>query len=209
MKTARIAWIGVPATFAIVGLSAAHEGLLLSRALGTNFHGRDLRSLCAFFTALAEGKDPYIVANIRGGDLTLPNAIVTAYPAKFLCPIHAVWPKAYVIIYLLFSVCSCAALTDLLLRDVVETALVAIVSICAFAAFHWLAITGNIAIFEMPFAVLTILAVHQQRFVVGWRRPRIDEQFEDPASCGCACILDPSDRVGTEGARSRGFVADV
>jgi glycosyl transferase family 87 len=161
MKIERITWIGVFATFAIVSLSAAYEGLHLPR-----MRGNDLRVLCASFTALAEGKDPYIVPNI-GGDLSFPYAIITAFPAKFLCPIHAVWPKAYVTIYLLFLVCSCVALTYLLLRDVVETALVAIVSICAFAAFHMLADTGNIAIFEVPFAVLTILAVHQQRIVVG------------------------------------------
>ena len=71
------------------------------------------------------------------------------------------------IIYLLLLVCSCAALTYLLLRNVIETALVAIVSICAFDAFRWVALTGNVAIFEVPFAVLTILAVHQRRFVVG------------------------------------------
>src|SRR5262249_690544 len=48
-----------------------------------------------------------------------------------------------------------------------EAALVAIVSVCAFGAFLMVAQTGNIAILEVPFAVLTILAVHQQRFVVG------------------------------------------
>ena len=70
------------------------------------------------------------------------------------------------IIYLLLLVCSCAALTYFLLRNVIETVLVAIVSICAFAAFRSLAVTGNIAILEVPFAVLTILAVHHRRFVV-------------------------------------------
>src|SRR5262249_48105987 len=113
-----------------------------------------------------EGKDPYTISNI-GGDLPFPYPILTAYSAKFLCPIHAAWPKAYAIIYLLLLVCSCAALTYLLLRNVTETALVAIVSICAFAAFRWVAVTGNVAILEVPFAVVTILAVHQRRFVVG------------------------------------------
>jgi hypothetical protein len=68
---------------------------------------------------------------------------------------------------LLLLVCSCATLTYLLLRNVAETALVAIVSISAFAAFRMLAATGNIAILEVPFAVLTILAVHKRRLVVG------------------------------------------
>jgi hypothetical protein len=58
-------------------------------------------------------------------------------------------------------------LTYLLLGNVIETALVAIVSISAFAAFRWVARTGNIAMLEVPFAVLTILAVHRGRFIVG------------------------------------------
>ena len=113
------------------------------------------------------GQGPLYRSEYSEVDLPFPYPIVTAYPAKFLCPIHAIWPKAYVIIYLLLLVCSCAALTYLLLRNVIETALVAIVSICAFAAFRMVALTGNIAILEVPFAVLTILAVHQRRFVVG------------------------------------------
>jgi Glycosyltransferase family 87 len=162
MKIDRIAWIGVLATFAIAVLLAARD---LSFAF---FHvgGWDLRLVCASFAALSEGKDPYMLANI-GGRLPFNYGIATAYPATFLCPIQAVWPKAYVIIYLLLLVCSCAALVYFLLRNVPETALVAIVSICAFAAFRWVAVTGNIAILEVPFAVLTILAVHQRRFVVG------------------------------------------
>jgi Glycosyltransferase family 87 len=169
VKIDRIAWIWVLATFAIVILFAARDlSFLFFQRLGEP--GWDLRVACASFAALSEGKDPYIVSNI-GGDpsfpAAIPYAIVAAYPAKFLCPIDAVWPKAFVIIYLLFLVCSCSALTYLLLGNVIETALVAIVSISAFDAFRWIAMTGNIAILEVPFAVLTILAVHQRRFVVG------------------------------------------
>jgi len=133
MKIDRIAWIGVLATFAIVVLFAARD-LSFAFKLESGF-GWDLRMLCASFAALSEGKDPYTISNI-GGDLPFPYPILTAYSAKFLCPIHAAWPKAYAIIYLLLLVCSCAALTYLLLRNVTETALVAIVSICAFAAFR-------------------------------------------------------------------------
>jgi hypothetical protein len=175
VKTNRIAWIGVLATFAIVILVAA-----LNLSIVFTFGpvaGWDLDFLCASFAALSEGKDPYIVSNI-GANLSFPYAlspyalstpypIVTAYPAKFLCPIHAAWPQSYVIIYLLLLVCSCAALTYVLLHDITETALVAIASVSAFDAFRWLAVTGNIAILEVPFAVLIILAVHRQRFVVG------------------------------------------
>jgi Glycosyltransferase family 87 len=169
VKIDRLAWIGVLATFAIAILFAARD---LSFAF-KHVDGWDLDQLCAQFAALSEGKDPYIAANIRDyvpsidNPNVAPYPIVAAYPAKFLCPIHAAWPNAYVFIYLLVLVCSCAALTYLLLRNVIETALVAIVSICAFAAFRWVALTGNVAILEVPFAVLTILAVHQRRFVVG------------------------------------------
>jgi Glycosyltransferase family 87 len=169
VKIDRLAWIGVLATFAIAILFAARD---LSFAF-THVAGWDLDLVCAAFAALSEGKDPYIAANL--GDhlpsidnpTPAPYPILAVYPAKFLCPIHAAWPNAYVFIYLLLLVCSCAALAYLLLRNVIETALVAIVSICAFAAFRWVALTGNVAILEMPFAILTILAVHQRRFVVG------------------------------------------
>jgi Glycosyltransferase family 87 len=162
VKTARIAWIGVLATFAIVGLLAARD-LAYAFKLGEGI-GWDLRALCAAFAALSEGMDPYYV--VSEGGLSLPHAIVPGYPAKFLCPIHAAWPRAYVIIYLLLFVSSCAALAYFLLRNVVETVLVAIVSVCAFAAFRGLARTGNIVVLEVPFAVLSILAVHHRSFVI-------------------------------------------
>jgi hypothetical protein len=164
VKINRIDRIGILATFAIAILVAALN-LSIVFKYGPRA-GWDLDVLCAAFAALSEGKDPYIVANIGGG-ISFPYAIVAAYPAKFLCPIHTAWPQAYVIIYLLLLVCSCAALTYILLHNITETALAAIVSISAFAAFLWVALTGNIGILEVPFAVLTILAVHRQRFVVG------------------------------------------
>jgi hypothetical protein len=169
VKTDRLARIGVLATFAIAILFAARD---LSFAF-KHVAGWDLDVVCAQLAALSGGKDPYIAANIRDHlpsidyAIAAPYPIVAVYPAKFLCPIHAAWPNAYLFICLLLLVCSCATLTYVLLRNVIETALVAIVSICAFAAFRWVALTGNVAILEAPFAVLTILAVHQRRFVVG------------------------------------------
>jgi Glycosyltransferase family 87 len=163
MTIDRIACIGVIATFVIAVLLATRDLSFVFFEVGA---GWDLRVLCASFAALSEGKDPYILANI-GSNLAFPYPIVTAYPAKFLCPIQVAWPKAYVIIYLLLMVCSSAALSYFLFRNITETALVAIVSLCAFAAFRWVALTGNIAILEVPFAVLTILAVHQRRLFVG------------------------------------------
>jgi hypothetical protein len=163
MKVDRIARIGLLVTFAIAGLFAGRD-LSYAFKLGARA-GWDLRALCVAFAALSEGKDPYSVA--VEGNLALPYAIVTTYPLKFLCPIDAAWPKAYVIIYLLLLVFSCATLAYLLLRDVVEATLVGIVSISAFAAFRMVADTGNVAILEVPFAVLTILAVHQRYLVFG------------------------------------------
>ena len=160
----QIACIGILATFVIVILVAAYNLAIVAKFDSST--GWDLDMLCRSFAALSEGKDPYIVANI-GGSLQFPYPIVTAYPATFLCPIHAAWPHAYVMVYLLLIAGSCAALTYFLLHNITEAALVAIVSISAFAAFHALAVTGNIAILEVPFAVLTIVAVHRQRFVVG------------------------------------------
>jgi hypothetical protein len=164
VKVYRIDRIGVLTTFAIVILVAAlNLSIVFKHGPGG---GLDLDTLCAAFGALSEGKDPYIVANIGGG-LSFPYAIVTAYPAKFLCPIRAAWPQAYVIIYLLLLIFSCAALTYILLQNITEAALVAIVSISAFDGFPSVALSGNIAILEVPFAALTILAVHRQRLVVG------------------------------------------
>ena len=160
----QIACIGILATFVIVILVAAYNLAIVAKFDSST--GWDLDMLCRSFAALSEGKDPYIVANI-GGSLQFPYPIVTAYPATFLCPIHAAWPHAYVMVYLLLIAGSCAALAYFLLHNITEAALVAIVSISAFAAFHALAVTGNIAILEVPFAVLTIVAVHRQRFVVG------------------------------------------
>src|SRR5713226_4822875 len=105
MKIDRIAWIGLLATFAIAVLFAARGLSFAFFKVG----GWDLDLVCASFAALSEGKDPYILANI-GGTLPFNYGIATAYPAKFLCPIQAAWPKAYVIVYLLLLVCSCAAL---------------------------------------------------------------------------------------------------
>ena len=159
----RIAWIGILATFTIVILIAAHN---LSIVVKFDSSGWDLDVVCASFAALSEGKDPYFVANI-GGTLGFNYAIIAAYPATFLCPFRAGWPDAYVIVYLLLIAGSCAILTYILLHNISEAALVAIVSISAFAAFQALAVTGNIAILEVPFAAMTILAVHRQRLVVG------------------------------------------
>jgi Glycosyltransferase family 87 len=147
--------------FAIVGLFATRD-LASPFNLGGGI-GWDLRVLCAAFAALSEGKDPYYVVT---EGLSLPHAIVPAYPAKFLCPMHAARPRAYVIIYLLLFVSSSAALAYFLLRNLVETILVTIVSVCAFAAFRSLAASGNIVILEVPFAALSILAVHHRRFVL-------------------------------------------
>jgi Glycosyltransferase family 87 len=160
----QIAWIAVLATFTIVILVAAYNLQIVAKFDSST--GWDLDMLCASFAALSEGKDPYIVANI-GGALYFSYPIVSAYPATFLCAIHAAWPHAYVMVYLALIAGSCAALTYVLLHNITEAALVAIVSISAFAAFQALAVTGNIAILEVPFAVLTIVAVHRQRLVVG------------------------------------------
>jgi Glycosyltransferase family 87 len=164
VKINRIDQIGILATFAIVILVAAYNLQIVAKFDSST--GWDLDLVCAAFAALSEGKDPYIEANI-GESLAFSYPIVPAYPAKFLCPIHAAWPHAYVMVYLLLIVCSCAVLTYFLLHNITEAVLVAIVSISAFAAFQALAVTGNIAILEVPFAVLTIVAVHRQRLVVG------------------------------------------
>src|SRR5262245_314550 len=96
-KTSRISWIWIAGTFAAAILFAARD-LSFALKLGAE-GGWDLDAACASFAALSEGKDPYILKNIETS-LPFPYAIVTAYPAKFLCPIHAIWPNAYIIIYL-------------------------------------------------------------------------------------------------------------
>ena len=160
----RTAWIAFLATFTIVILVAAYNLQIVAKFDSST--GWDLDMLCRSFAALSEGKDPYIAANI-GWSGGFPYPIVSAYPATFLCPIRAAWPHAYVMVYLALMAGSCAALTYVLLHNITEAALVAVVSISAFAAFQALAVTGNIAILEVPFAVLTIVAVHRQRLVVG------------------------------------------
>lgn len=131
------------AMFAIAALFAAREFSLLFKV---GEMGRDLQVVCAALAAVSEGKDPYTLANI-GGTLPFPLAIVTAYPAKFLCHIRDAWPQGYIVVYFLVLVCSSTALSYFLFRNAIEFALVAIVSISAFAAFRMVVMTGNIAIF--------------------------------------------------------------
>lgn len=45
-----------------------------------------------------------------------------------------------------------------------EVAIVALVSISAFSAYRWLALTGNIAVLEAPLAALSIAALHRRRY---------------------------------------------
>ena len=45
-----------------------------------------------------------------------------------------------------------------------EVAIVTLVSISAFSAYRWLALTGNIAVPEAPLAALSIAALHRRRY---------------------------------------------
>jgi hypothetical protein len=73
-------------------------------------------------------------------------------------------PGAYVGIYLLILVGSCAALAWSLRLSNLEVAIVVLVSISAFSAYRWLALTGNIAVLEAPLAALSIAALHRRRY---------------------------------------------
>jgi uncharacterized membrane protein len=73
-------------------------------------------------------------------------------------------PGAYVGIYLLLLVGSCAALAWNLRLSNLEVAIVALVSMSAFSAYRWLALTGNIAVLEAPLAALSIAALHRRRY---------------------------------------------
>ena len=47
-----------------------------------------------------------------------------------------------------------------------EVAIVALVSISAFSAYRWLALTGNIAVLETPLAALSIAALYRRRYEI-------------------------------------------
>jgi hypothetical protein len=81
-----------------------------------------------------------------------------------ICMAQDLLPGAYVGIYLLILVGSCAALAWSLRLSNLEVAIVALVSISAFSAYRWLALTGNIAVLEAPLAALSIAALHRRRY---------------------------------------------
>ena len=142
---------------------------LVQNADAEHLIGWDLLPTCHGLAALAAGKDPYIHSNLAhtpgpASWMAYYYPIAAAYPAKLICMAQDLLPGAYVGIYLLILVGSCAALAWSLRLSNLEVAIVALVSISAFSAYRWLALTGNIAVLEAPLAALSIAALHRRRY---------------------------------------------
>jgi Glycosyltransferase family 87 len=142
---------------------------LVQNADAEHLIGWDLLPTCHGLAALAAGKDPYIHSNLAhtpgpASWMAYYYPIAAAYPAKLICMAQDLLPGAYVGIYLLILVGSCAALAWSLRLSNLEVAIVASVSISAFSAYRWLALTGNIAVLEAPLAALSIAALHRRRY---------------------------------------------
>jgi len=142
---------------------------LVQNADAEHLIGWDLLPTCHGLAALAAGKDPYIHSNLAhtpgpASWMAYYYPIAAAYPAKLICMAQDLLPGAYVGIYLLILVGSCAALAWNLRLSNLEVAIVALVSISAFSAYRWLALTGNIAVLEAPLAALSIAVLHRRRY---------------------------------------------
>jgi hypothetical protein len=96
--------------------------------------------------------------------MMFPYPIAAAYPAKILCLAQELVPNAHIGIYLVIVAGSCAALAYSLWRSTLEVAWVMLTGVSAFCAYRWLALTGNIAILEVPFAALSVAALHRRRY---------------------------------------------
>ena len=136
-----------------------------------NMVGWDLLPTCRGLATFAAGSNPYVVGNLNhasgpAAGMTFPYPIAGAYPAKILCLAQDVLPNAHLGIYLAILAGSCAALAYSLWRSTVEVAWVMLAAVSAFSAYRWLALTGNIAIFEVPFAALSVAALHRRRYML-------------------------------------------
>jgi hypothetical protein len=133
--------------------------------------GWDLLTTCHGLAALAAGKDPYIHSNLAhppgpASWMAYYYPIAAAYPAKLFCVVQDLLPNSYVGLYLLILAGSCAALAWSLRLGNLEVAIAALVSISAFSAYRWLALTGNIAVLEVPLAALSIAALYYRRYEI-------------------------------------------
>jgi hypothetical protein len=136
-----------------------------------NMVGWDLLPACHGLATFAAGSNPYLIGNLSNAAgpaawMTFPYPIAAAYPAKILCLAQDVLPNAHLGIYLAILAGSCAALAYSLWRSSVEVAWVMLVAVSAFGAYRWLALTGNIAIFEVPFAALSVAALHRRQYTL-------------------------------------------
>jgi hypothetical protein len=161
--------IVVAAGFAVRDLRYAIS--LVQNADAEHLIGWDLLPTCHGLAALAAGKDPYIHSNLAytpsaASWMAYYYPIAAAYPAKLICIAQDLLPGAYVGIYLLILAGSCAALAWSLRLSSLEVAIVALVSISAFSAYRWLALTGNIAVLEAPLAALSITALYRRRYEI-------------------------------------------
>ena len=142
---------------------------LVQNADADHLIGWDLLPTCHGLAALAAGKDPYIHSNLAyvpssASWMSYYYPIAAAYPAKLICMAQDLLPGAHVGIYFLILVGSSAALAWSLRLSHLEVAAVALVSISAFSAYRWLALTGNIAVLETPLAALSIAALYRRRY---------------------------------------------
>ena len=167
--------LGFIALFVTVGWCAFRdlsyaEDLIVAANMG-GLVGWDLLPTCNGLATFAAGNNPYVLGNLNNAPgpaawMTFPYPIAAAYPAKILCLAQDVVPNAHIGIYLVILAGSCAALAYSLWRSTIEVAWVMLTAVSAFSAYRWLALTGNIAIFEVPFAALSVAALHRRRYAL-------------------------------------------
>jgi hypothetical protein len=137
-----------------------------------NLVGWDLLPTCHGLASFAAGSNPYVVGNLNNAPgpaawMTFPYPIAAAYPARILCLAQGGGlPSAYIGIYLAVLAGSCGLLAYSLWRSPIEVAFVTLTAVSAFGAYRWLALTGNIAILEVPFAALSVATLHRRRYVL-------------------------------------------
>lgn len=138
--------------------------------------GWDLLTACHGLAALAAGKDPYIHSNLAH----------TPGPASWMAyyyPIAAAYPPSSFALFKIYCLTAMSASIFSSWPEVapgwrgacgwtiwklgnLEVAIVTLVSISAFSAYRWLALTGNIAVLEVPLAALSMAALYHRRYEI-------------------------------------------
>lgn len=142
----------------VLAIAELFPRLLPFFASGRARLGWDLKVVCTAFSGMMNGADPYLVQQ----RFPLPYSVLHLYAFSPLCQVAE--PVFYGIVF----VATVAATALLVLRltpdRAIDRVLVFVMMFIGLHAFRWLLDSGNVAIFEMPLAALTLLLVARKRF---------------------------------------------